>query len=212
MSSSSCIYIVTYEAIENSSGVFTDGIGHVKTVPFSWEKLPTFDPGNVSPTNQPTNQPTNLRMWGGLHDQSIIWTHPQWFVHDFSVPIIVGKPQIAPQVTTASFWGPIYTPAEKKNRFQFTLPLEGPMNRSLRCRFFGVGEKLSDGGAGVLMCIPRQQSSYSQGMIKGCSITSETHTLPETNIAGWKMHPLKMYFLFKMVIFHCYVRLPKGSL
>ena len=31
-------------------------------------------------------------------------------------------------------------------------------------------------------------SSYFQGMIKGCSITSETHTLPETNIAGWKMH------------------------
>ncbi len=27
----------------------------------------------------------------------------------------------------------------------------------------------------------------------------------------WKMHPLKMYFLLKMVIFHCYVSLPEGS-
>ena len=118
-----------------------------------------------------------------------------------SFPIIV-VPQITPQVTGVILR--TYTPLQKK-QVSFTLPLEGPM-------IFWPGEKLWDGGAGVLMCIPRQQSSYSQGMIKGCSITSETHTLPETNIAGWKMHPLKMYFLFKMVIFHCYVRLPKGSL
>ena len=27
----------------------------------------------------------------------------------------------------------------------------------------------------------------------------------------WKIHHLKMYFLFKMGIFHCYVCLPEGS-
>ena len=32
-----------------------------------------------------------------------------------------------------------------------------------------------------------------------------------TNLAGWKMNPdLKMYFLLKIVIFHCYVSLPEG--
>ena len=27
----------------------------------------------------------------------------------------------------------------------------------------------------------------------------------------WKIHPLKMYFLLKMGIFHCHVSLPKGK-
>ena len=27
----------------------------------------------------------------------------------------------------------------------------------------------------------------------------------------WKMGPLKMYFLLKMGIFHCYVSLPEGN-
>ena len=35
-------------------------------------------------------------------------------------------------------------------------------------------------------------------------------TLRQTNIAGWKMDPLKMHLLSKMWIFHCYVSLPEG--
>ena len=36
--------------------------------------------------------------------------------------------------------------------------------------------------------------------------------LPEkTNVAGWKMDPLKMYFLLKMVTFHRYVSLLEGT-
>ena len=38
------------------------------------------------------------------------------------------------------------------------------------------------------------------------------YTPGSTNIAGWKMDPLKMYFLLEMVIFHCYVSLPEGNL
>ena len=38
-----------------------------------------------------------------------------------------------------------------------------------------------------------------------------TYTLGSTNMAGWKMDHLKMYFLLKMVIFHCYVSLLEGN-
>ena len=38
------------------------------------------------------------------------------------------------------------------------------------------------------------------------------YTPGSSNIAGWKMDPLKMYFLLNMGIFHCYVRLPEGNL
>ena len=34
----------------------------------------------------------------------------------------------------------------------------------------------------------------------------------QSNIAGWKMDPLKMYFLLNMVIFHCYISLPEGNM
>ena len=45
-----------------------------------------------------------------------------------------------------------------------------------------------------------RKESFGQGG------TGET----ETNMAGWKMDPVKMSFLLNMVIFHCYVSLPEG--
>ena len=40
-----------------------------------------------------------------------------------------------------------------------------------------------------------------------------TIKLPSSNLTWqWKMDPLKMYFLLKMRIFHCYVSLPEGTL
>ena len=38
----------------------------------------------------------------------------------------------------------------------------------------------------------------------------QANTLQQTNIAGWKMDPLKMYVLSEMEIFHCYVSLWEG--
>ena len=36
-------------------------------------------------------------------------------------------------------------------------------------------------------------------------VSPRDYTPGSTNIAGWKMDPLKMYFLLKMGIVHCYV-------
>ena len=51
----------------------------------------------------------------------------------------------------------------------------------------GYGASLRQEGAGC-----------EADQITGC-------TLRWSNIAGWKMDPLQMYFLLKMGIFHCYV-------
>ena len=37
------------------------------------------------------------------------------------------------------------------------------------------------------------------------------HHRDRTNIAGWKMDPLKMDFLLAIGIFHCHAGLPEGK-
>ena len=44
-------------------------------------------------------------------------------------------------------------------------------------------------------------------MTDGCVVF---YTPRSTNIAGWKIHHLKMYFLLEKVNFHCYLCLPEG--
>ena len=118
-------------------------------------------------------------MWGGLHDQSIIWTHPQWFVRDF-FSHYCGAPN-----HPTSHWRhfeDLYSPAKKTG---FIHPsIGGSHEQILKVPIFWPGEKLWGGGAGVMMCIPWQHCSHILRyiMIKGCSITSETHTPPKINI------------------------------
>ena len=55
-----------------------------------------------------------------------------------------------------------------------------------------------------------------QDMLQGLSrlgvARKRQDTLGSSNIAGWKIDPLKMYFLLNMGIFYCYVSLPEGNL